>query len=142
MSQPLAGLTKREIAIICVVIGVLVLLYVFAPWGRGTDSRAARPAPTSSFGNLLVGQEGHLDNGGAMAFVALDDAAYDALNKAAGVDDQAGIRELVSAGRVFLTPQHTAIRVLENSVFSVKVRILDGAQKDKAGWVPAEFVKQ
>lgn len=139
----LAGLSKIELAIICVVIGVLVLLYVFAPWGRGTDSRAARPAPTSSFSNLLVGQEGHLDNGDiTMVLVAVDDAAYDDLHKVANANDDVGIRELVRAGRVFLTPQHTAIRVLENSVFSVKVRILDGAQKDRAGWVPAEFVKR
>jgi len=136
----LAGLSKREIAIIAVVAGIVILLYVFArpqSTGRPVVSRA----PTSAFSGLRVGQDGRLDNGGATVLVAVDDAAFDDLNRAASANDDAGIRELVRAGRVFLTPQYTAIRVLENGVFSVRVRILDGTQKDKAGWVPAEFVK-
>lgn len=140
MPQPLAGLSKREVSIIAVVVGIVLLLYVFAPWGRKTDQSAA--VPTSALSALRVGQEGQLDNGGPTVLVAIDDAAFDDLNKAAGAGDDTGVRELVRAGRVFLAPQHTAIRVLENGLVSVRVRILDGAQKDKAGWVPAEFVKR
>lgn len=132
-------MSKIELAILCAAIGVVLLLWVFAPWGRGTGNSAA--VPTSALSHLRAGQEGHLDNGGDTAFVAADDAAFDELTKAASAGDQVGIRELVRGGRVFLVPQNTRILVIENGVFSVRIRVLDGLQKDKAGWVPAEFVK-
>lgn len=122
-------------------IGTMVLLL----WWLGRSPAPARPptsAPSSSsLSSLRVGEEGRLDNGGNLAFVAVDDAAFDALNKAANAGDQVGIADLITAGRVFTVSQNTRILVIENGIFSVKIRVTDGPQQGKSGWVPAEFVK-
>lgn len=87
-----------------------------------------------------VGEEAHLVSTASDVFVAVDDAAWDAMFKAIAAKDTEGMMQLVLAGKVFVVPVGTRVRVIEGGFTSVKVRILEGAHQAKAGWVPIEMV--
>jgi len=135
---------QMNLAYVCLFAGALVLMW----WMTSHNSpRVAAPVPTRAtqparMGDLLVGEHGRVDTGGNIVFIAVDDAAFDALNTAANADDTAGMRQLVAAGRVFTVERNTGILVIENGVFSVRVRVTDGPQSGKSGWIAAEFVKR
>jgi hypothetical protein len=71
---------------------------------------------------------------------AEDDGAWDAMNEALLAQDEEGFVRLVASGRVLVVPSGTGARVLDVGFVSRKVRLLDGPQHGKAGWVAAEYL--
>jgi hypothetical protein len=116
------------------VIGSIVNL------ASGTSSSARSPAAHSSY--VGVGSEGRLFiRGNGALSVGVTEEAFNEMNTAISVSDSVGYRTILLAGRAFIVQEGTRVLVIERGLFRAKVRILDGTQKDRAGWVASEWVK-
>jgi hypothetical protein len=77
---------------------------------------------------------------GKATFVAVDDAAWDAMWEALDADDTVGLTDLRLAGKVLLVPAGTHALVLDPAVTAIKVRVTEGPFAGKAGWAVREHV--
>ncbi len=98
------------------------------------------PATRTTVFAPAVGQEVHLISTTGKVFVAVDDAAWDAMLKASRANDTEGILGMVLAGKLLVVPTNTKARVIEDAFTSAKVRILEGMHDGKSGWVSNEMV--
>lgn len=143
------------IRFIAVLAGVALCIgciaFVVMPFGgRGgaiTPPAAAPPAapaaPAKSF--LRPGDQGRAQvDGAAGPFLANTPDDYDAFVKAAAAKDTAGVAQMVGQGRLAQIPNGTLVQVIDfTGVLDTKyrVRVLEGAQAGRAGWVPTEFIR-
>ena len=81
-------------------------------------------------------------NSNTSGYLAVDDAAWDAMFEAINAKDTVGMMQLVGAGRVHSITPGTRARVLDSGFASYKVRVMSGPSFGVAGWVPMEFVQQ
>jgi hypothetical protein len=79
--------------------------------------------------------------GGGTIPVAVDETSFDALVKSSVKGDSYGVAELVAAGKVFGVDGPVRVLLLDSTFTKCKVRILEGPQTGRAGWVPTEWVK-
>lgn len=131
----------HAVLLVLTLLGVGWLFYTGAFAGGGS-TRAPAAAPSSRSSLVTRGQEGRLDSGARIVAVAVDEEAFDAFTKAAVANDEIGIGQLITSGRIFTVPQNTRVLVLDPGVLSTTVRILDGAHQSKSGIVAAEYVKK
>jgi hypothetical protein len=107
---------------------------------------------TSGCGSHLPGVAGTVDETGAKGwlvsshpnvevFVATDEKAFDDVTNAAIANDTYGVKELLSKGKIFIGSYNSRVLVIDSAMLKTKVRLLDGDNIGKAGWVPFEFVK-
>jgi hypothetical protein len=75
------------------------------------------------------------------ALLAVDDPAWDAMREAIGAQDKYGLFELMVDGKVFAVDRGYRAKLLKRSFSADKVRITEGPQIGKAGWVVSEFVQ-
>ena len=76
--------------------------------------------------------------------LATDEDAFDAFTKAATRRDEYGVAELVLRGKLFTVPTGTRVRVIDMGGFlgsRLQVRVMEGAQVGRSGWIATEFVK-
>lgn len=111
-------------------------------------SPTAMPAPTAtSVATLrpampIVGQEAHVWTDGLPEIhLSVDRAARDEWNKSVVANDIIGIRQLIARGRAFPVSDGTRVLVLEQDWFDARVRILEGRQSGRAGWLAHENVR-
>ncbi len=136
------------------MLGTLALLALFlmglvwlqSAWPRSTAGTAGSTAAATPGPSLFrTGDRVHLRAaGGKLIPVATDMAAGEALDKAQAAGDDLGLQELLATGRVFLAEPGTAALVIDREgilAVSYQIRVQDGPQKGKAGWVPREFVQ-
>ena len=123
---------RMKVAILVFLILVLFSL-VSSEESRRNEGSANSEAPSRAF----TGEEGRLI---ADAYLAVDDAAWDALSKVAAAKDALAFLEWVASGRVFLLTEGTRILVVESGFLSIRVRALEGPNAGRAGWVESEFV--
>lgn len=106
---------------------------------------AAKPVASSRVG---VGEDGMLNYHSDIkdcsqeTIVSLDVETEKAVIKASIANDTYGMAEVVSSGKAFLVSNCTKVKVIDQNVGSRKIRILEGEQLSKSGWVPMEFVKK
>jgi hypothetical protein len=97
---------------------------------------------------VLIGEIGILQpagEGATMVLLGVDEKAVDAFYKAIVVKDDAGIRELVGEGLLFGVPVGTKVKVLDSHGIlgsTLEVRILEGQQKDRRGYVSSSLVSK
>ena len=117
------------------LIGILITagaIYLLIAIG-GTPRAPARAPESSSL--VLVGSEGRLSRGSSSVPVAIDEEMLAELKRAADNNDASGI------GPIFIVSDGTTVRVSESGRSGLRVRILDGSQKGRVGWVPFDWVK-
>ena len=91
---------------------------------------------------LGIGDIGTIDDGSSSPVpLSSTKDGYDEMAKAGRAHDTVGLRQMVLTGRAFVVPVGTQARVIDTSFAMRRVRILDGKQKDAAGWLPFEYVK-
>jgi len=125
----------------CAVILIPIILGFVITLARGC-SGSDTTTPNNAQPSVGVGQEGFLrtsDVGGDV-YVATTESAFDEFVKAAVIKDTIGMAQMVLNGRAFGVPYNTKILVTESAFTKKKVRILEGKQLGKIGWVPFEFV--
>lgn len=117
------------------VVALLMVLLVLSGCSNDSITKSQTSDKT-----VLAGEEGILDNGIDISSVAVTKEALNELNKAANAKDEIGYEQIFLQGNAFLVKSGTSVLVLDNDVFTVKVRILEGEHRGKSGWVPYEWV--
>lgn len=90
----------------------------------------------------IVGQEAHVWTDGLPEIhLSVDRAARDEWNKSVVANDIIGIRQLIARGSAFPVSDGTRVLVLEQDWFDARVRILEGRQSGRTGWLAHENVR-
>jgi hypothetical protein len=119
------------------VVGILVVfggIYLLMTIGSGAFSSKA-PTHTAEVSSVPPGSEGRLSTGSAVIPIAVDEETLPDLRRAVQNND------LTSVGPIFVVNDGTLVRVSETGAGGLRVTILTGSQKGRAGWVPFEWVK-
>lgn len=121
--------------------GLAFLAFIGSHVGEKTPaSPGSAPAPTTG-GTVQIGQKGHLHASGGPVWLAVSAQAEDARIKASIANDTVGLQNLIMAGQLFSVEDGTAALVIDRSGLGVRqVRILEGPAKDRAGYLPMEWV--
>lgn len=72
---------------------------------------------------------------------AIDDASWDLMMQAIRAKDTQGLVELSLQGKVFMVNPGETVKVLDMGLTSLKIRVMEGAAKGRAGWIVREAVK-
>jgi len=133
---------KSKIGLVCLGVGVfvafilLLILYITLPPNETSNSKI-----TGTGGS--VGSESKLYVEGLESItLAVDKKAYDELTNCYIAKDKIGILNLVIARKSFTVENGTRVLVIAKSftMSKVRVRILEGKNMGKAGWVSYEWV--
>ena len=115
---------------VCIFGGIYLLLFI------GSRDFSSKTPPKNAEGSLVAaGSEGRLSTGSAVIPVAIDEETLPDLKRAAARNDFTGVAP------IFLVNDDTLVRVSETGSTGLRVTILAGSQKGRAGWVPFEWVK-
>jgi hypothetical protein len=122
---------KDVLIVIVFVFGGIYILMVI-----GSGAFSSKPAKqTQEVSIVPAGSEGRLSTGSSVIPVAIDEETLPNLKRA--VDNQ----DLTGIGPIFTVNDDTLVRVSETGSVGLRVTILNGSQKGRAGWVPFEWVK-
>jgi hypothetical protein len=89
-----------------------------------------------------AGQEIRLSAKEGNEWYLADDAfSQDAYAKALAAKDTIGIQDLIRRERIFPVANGTRLLVLEQGWTAMRVRVLEGPQYGKAGWIAFEHVR-
>lgn len=144
-------LTKKKKSkgdLILLAIFVVIVGYGLIEIGMHKDKSSDNTSPSETLSTTTpsqsvgMGEIGQLDNGKGMVNLAIDEESHSKMLDAVNAKDQSGYNELVLAGKVFLVNCPIKVRVIDETIFMKRVRILEGPQKDLAGWCPFEYVKR
>jgi hypothetical protein len=119
------------------LIGVLFAfggIYLLMAIGSGAFS-SKPPKQTPEVSIVPAGSEGRLSTGSSVIPVAVDEETLPDLKRAIANNDLIGI------GPIFTVNDDTLVRVSELGSGGLRVTVLNGSQKGRAGWVPFEWVK-
>ena len=117
-------------------LGVFILLVViFSIQSAFTPDQPKTGLSMGEKGIVICGNE-------PTVFLAIDISSQDAFTKAAIAKDYIGMQRLVSTGRVFEVPANTRVLVIDRKTFIRQVRVLEGPQAGRAGWLPMEWIKE
>lgn len=123
----------------------VVVFVVIVSWVTISVLNNDSEEPSSAQSQVVyasVGEEGVLDpkSGDEEWLVAVDEEALDALTDASVARDSYGISELLMAHKLFAVPVNTRVKVIDTTATKTKIRVLEGDQMGKDGWVSYEFV--
>jgi hypothetical protein len=80
--------------------------------------------------------------GGGLVPVAVSEQALNRLIQLSVAEDNLGIAEMILSGQAWNVTSGTKVVVIDEGVLRSEVRIMDGPQRGKAGWVPSDFLKK
>lgn len=106
------------------------------------QAKQAAPKTEQSFSrSLRKGDTGYVEvPGESDVWLSVDEQTADRLTQLSTARDEAGIRQLMAAGRVLVVPAKTKVRVLAPGLLTTEVRILEGTHEGKSGLIPSEWV--
>lgn len=140
-------------------IGILVVFVVFCAYRLSKWNGSSRKTQTSDTAatearrreaaaklsvqplppHLVRGQE-IIISGDQNNWIAVDSAAWSEAYKASTAGDKHGLYELIVAGRLFVVDDGTPGLLLSIGMQQHEVRILDGPQTGKKGWIDTKLV--
>lgn len=114
-----------------------------APVARAAPSEAKKAKVAASAPNVGVADEGYLrlPDSDAEVVLAIDLKAYDEFVNVSVAKDMYGLADLVLARRIFKVASGTRGLVIETKWFKNRVRVLEGPEAGRSGWVPFEWVR-
>lgn len=134
---------QKKPLILGITVGVLFLSVVFNMItdnkGQSIPEPHTTPALPKSSAVISVGDKAHINTEIA---VAVNDSAWDELNKASRARDTLGMANLVASGRIFIAEPDSKVLIIEGGFTSVKVRMMSGDNIGKSGWVISEAVSK
>ena len=137
-SRPLVGCLIIILSI--AFIGIITSLF----YGNKSDKTHNSGPGTKSSPSISLGEVGILSgSSGTHTLVAVTEEVLDQFIKARVAKDEYGEALILGSDLVFLVKNGTKVRVIEygKGIFKRKIRILEGEMKDRAGYVPYEWVK-
>lgn len=140
---------KRHPIVFAITIGVFIFIVVMIAVNTGTEKIAKneKTLPATQGKNLSVGDEGMLNfndnisDCSSEVVVGIDEETESAITNASLAKDEYGINELITTGKAFVVPNCTKVKIIDTKVATLQVRILEGTQVNKSGWVPFEFAR-
>jgi hypothetical protein len=91
---------------------------------------------------VSVGEEGYINTPSPKAIIALTKNDYKELTKIYLANDTIGIGDFLLSGKGFAVPKGTKVLVTDTAVGARKVRVLEGDNIGKAGWIAMEWVSK
>lgn len=119
---------------ILAVTGVLVVFMATRLFKSEDKPSTGGDAPARSEARLQL-------DGRDRIMVSVDEAALNELMGALASKDEGQIERLVESGKVFAVRNNTSVRVLEVGFAKSKVRIIEGDEITKEGWVPDRWIR-
>lgn len=104
--------------------------------------QGCRPAKTASRSMLDIGQEGIIDCGIGTCAVAMTEEAWHNHKKALQAKDHYGTTTLIVAGKLVTVEKGVRVMVInhDSDEALTKVRLMEGRNYGKSGWVPYEHL--
>ncbi|MGQ0633313.1 MAG: hypothetical protein ACT4QC_01780 [Planctomycetaceae bacterium] len=90
---------------------------------------------------FLVGDEVLLDTGTDVITLPIDLAAWTEFQRCVAADDNVGLLNMGLSGKSFSVSRGTRAKLVDREQDAIHVRIMEGNQVHKAGWIAREFVK-
>ena len=145
-SKKKGGCIGRTIKLLIVgAAGILVLGAILNKGAKppgGGQASVASPAAVAASRQIRVGSEVEIGStNGKLWQLAATDEAWDRMLDAQNADDTAEIHRMAREGLVYLIPGGTRGKVMQVGVTSFKVRVLDGMQEGKSGWIQRESIR-
>ncbi len=125
--------------LIYTLIGSVVLLILIS---IGTSGSSAPSTPAPQIDSVSVGETGYLESSASNVLVATTKDNLDEIVKLSVANDTEGLAQMTLDGDAYIVDQGTQVRVIDTTIGTREVRILEGKQYGKSGWVPVEFVKK
>ena len=129
-------MTKKQ-TLITIFAGSIVLFIIL---GLGQMGSNASGINSSSSTMVSIGDEAKLKASSDTIPVAIDEKAFDELTKAAVAGDDIGFAQIFLEGRAFPISSGTKVKVIDQTMFRRKIRILEGDKLGMSGWVDSELV--
>jgi hypothetical protein len=128
-----------------VLLALFVILFVVWIAGINNDpEEAARAAAIQAAAPVeperVYFQSGQSAKTDRAVSIAVDDAAWDSMMEAITAKDEIGFNQLILRGRIFAVASGTPVLVLDVGFTSYKVRVTEGPQAGRAGWVIREYL--
>lgn len=131
-----------------IFVGVILVMLV-GIWSQGlsggvtpkTTESGNASVPTKSNKIVIIGDEGvaYAADGGEVPIIATKEG-YEAISRAASVNDQYGVLEMMSSGQYYPVKSGTKVLVIDATISLRKVRILEGIHEGRSGWTSSTFV--
>jgi hypothetical protein len=128
--------------------GALVLFILFgitspqSTQNGSTPEQSASATQPASASKVGVGEEGYINVSSPKAILALTEDNFKELTKIYLADDTQGIYEFLVAGKGFAVADGTKVKVIDSSVGTRRVRVLEGDMAEKSGWIAMEWVSK
>ncbi|XOB41784.1 MAG: hypothetical protein ACKKMS_00070 [Candidatus Nealsonbacteria bacterium] len=139
-------ISKNWIWIILAVSLVAIILIINS--GKKIETQEIQ-TPVVESGKLDIGEEGVINfredksdcSGEDKIVLGITKEDQDKIGKALSAEDWMGITELISIGKAFSVGICTKAKVIDRAMFLRQVRILEGENIGKSGWLPYEWIK-
>lgn len=137
--------------ITCLILSVVILVMVgYCSYSSiykpvTTTPSDTRVSPTANLGDTVRLSLGSGVSAGQALLLVTEKEDWAELSKILQARDWEGIMEMTAAGKAFSATNGARARVLNVSgIIAVmyKVRVLDGENQGRSGWIPAEFVSE
>jgi len=89
-----------------------------------------------------VGENGILVSQNEEIAIPITKEYYDEMVKLSVANDTMGIAEMALDDKIFFVKTGTKVLVIDRETFSRQVRILEGENIGRSGWVPFEFIQR
>lgn len=134
---------NKKATIILIVIFVIVLVWSISSLSKNPPSPPMSSSPeTADIGfEGMVNANSNKNDCKNSTILAITKEAQDKILKAVNAKDDIGLSQLLLTGEAFMVSNCTKIKVIDRSMFLRQVRVLEGEQFGKAGWMPYEWVK-
>lgn len=118
-----------------VIIVIISMVFNMFSGSKNTSSKSTTEL-------IPTGEQAIIDSGPGATYIAQTKEGFEQLIKAVNAKDQIGAMELIQVGEVFSVGQYTKVLVIDHGFARTKVRILEGPNVGRSGWLPYEFVKR
>lgn len=124
-------------------IALLIVLVVIIALALNVDS-LSRKSKVSATPTLSpsIGKQGilHVEDGASSHWVAADEETTEKLLDAINAKDDYGLSELLLTEQVFSVKDGTKVLIIDEALFKIQIRILEGPYAGQSGWVPHKWV--
>jgi hypothetical protein len=138
--DPSRGQGSRVTLLVVATVGVASTLWCLRdkfPWTRPVTAAPAIAGPSARgglVGGAIVRLESRYEH---PIWVVINDAAYRALLHAHRAGDVAVVQEVLRRGHAFAVDEDTEAQILGEGIEFYRIRLLEGTNQGRTGWVPA-----
>lgn len=129
-------------AIVAVIFIIIIVLIAIASTGSNST-------PSTTKQKLGIGEEGIINfredkndcSGEDKVLLGITKEAQDKVSKALLAKDYIGMGDLLLSGEAFAVNICTKAKVIDTALYIRQVRILEGKNFGRSGWLPYEWIK-